>query len=197
MTASSRSFSFQVRVVIRLVPRSCMEGSQCRSIEIGMKMQQIFAGSIVGLLLAVSPLAVACELSCAFSSMGSDCHSAQKDSQSLASAGMNMDGMNMARTDMPETPGEMGQPSYSAISRAHAAHPSIGDMGPCEKQACDSRSAISEKSSRLGDWNFQLLFAAAGAPRADAAPALFCVARDEITRQFSVDGSSLHLNLRI
>jgi hypothetical protein len=162
-----------------------------------MMIRRTLASSIVGLLLAVSPLAAACELSCAFSSMKSDCHSAQSDSQVLSSAGMKTDGMSMAGMDMPEAPGEMGQPADSAISRAHAAHPSMGDMGPCEKQACDGGSAVTAKSSRFGDSHFQIVFVATRTPRADVTPILFRIARDEITPQFSAAGSPLHLNLRI
>ena len=52
-----------------------------RKIETGMMIRRIFAGSIVALLLSVSSLAAACDLSCAFASMNSDCHSQQAESK--------------------------------------------------------------------------------------------------------------------
>lgn len=163
-----------------------------------MVIRRTFATSIVALLLAVSPLAVACDLSCAFSSMESDCHSPQLDSRDLPSVGTNTDGMNMAGMDMPETPSELSESGDSTVSPAHVAHPSIGDMGPCEKQACDGGSAVFAKSFRLGDLHSQLHFVATRADGAEAALGLFRVARDEITApQLSAGGSPLPLNLRI
>lgn len=170
----------------------------CRTIELRMMIRRVFATSIVALLLAISPLAVACDLSCAFSSMKSDCHSAQTDSRDLASVGTSMDGMNMAGMDMPETRSELNESEDSAVSPAHVAHPSIGDMGPCEKQACDGGSAVFAKSFRLGDLHSQLHFVAARTRHAKAELALFRAARDEITApQLSAGGSLLSLNLRI
>lgn len=160
----------------------------------GMTIRRIFASSIAALLLLVTPLAVACDLSCAFSFTDSDCHAAQVNS---ASSGTNVNGMSMPGMDMPEAPAQMGQPADSSFAGAHAAHASIGDMGPCERQACASRSAVSVRNSRSGDSRFQVLLATTGTHGAEAAPALFRVARDEITSRTSGHRSALRLNLRI
>lgn len=162
-----------------------------------MLTQRIFVIATVGLLLAFSPLAMACDISCAFASTGSDCNSAQVNSHAVASSGMDM---NMSGMGMPETPNalsHLSQAAESSTSRAHTAHPSIGDMGPCEKQACDGGSAVFAESFRSGDSHSQLHFVAARTHRADAAPALFRVARDEITTQSIAGSSLLPLNLRI
>lgn len=175
--------------------RGCNEDI-CSRIIGGMTIRRIFASSIAAVLLLVTPLAVACDLSCAFSFMESDCHATQTRSGVTASAGMSMDGMEMSGMDMPETPSQMAQSPDSVVSPGHAAHPSIGDMGPCEKQACDS-SAVATKSSRSGDSHFQVLLVATRTHGAEVAPVLFRSARDEVTTRFSYSGPSLRLNLRI
>jgi hypothetical protein len=178
--------------------RACNEDIR-RRIKEGMVIRRIFASSIVVLLLLVTPLAVACDLSCAFSSLVSDCHAAQTAVQTPASGEMNMDGMDMAGMDMPKTPGEMGRPAGPVVSRTHEVHPSIGDMGPCEKQACDGSSAVSAnaKKSSFRDLHVPVVLVAAETHPADAAPALFRIARDEITQQSSAGAGPLHLNLRV
>ena len=88
-----------------------------------MMIRRIFAGSIVALLLSVSSLAAACDLSCAFASMNSDCHSQQTESQDSASGGMNMDGMAMAGMTMPEMASSEGQQAVPAISRVKSESP--------------------------------------------------------------------------
>jgi len=162
-------------------------------------IRRIFASSIVALLLLVTPLAVACDLACAFSSLVSDCHAAQTAVQTPASGEMDMDRMNMAGMDMPRTPGEMRRPADSAVSRTHEVHPSIGDMGPCEKQACAGSPVTSAnvKKSGLGNLQVPVALVAAETHPADAASALFRIPRDEITQQSGTGGSHLHLNLRI
>src|ERR1700733_7624074 len=102
-----------------------------------MKMKRILAGSIVALLASVSTLAAACDLSCAFGSMNSDCHSSQVQNLDSDSGGMKMDGMAIAGMTMPEMPGVAGQQISSTTERARTGHPSIGDMGPCERHSCD------------------------------------------------------------
>jgi hypothetical protein len=160
-----------------------------------MWIRRIFAGSIVALLLSVSTLAAACDLSCAFHSMNSDCHLEQ--TQTSASDGMKMDGMAMAGMTMPETAGGAEQQAVSVISRANMAHPSIGEMGPCERQTCDSGSAVSAKSSRFIDSQLHSMVAVAETPRPDFALALFRDARDAIALHRMHDGIPLHLNLRV
>jgi hypothetical protein len=157
-----------------------------------MMIKRIFAGSIVTVLLSVSPLAAACDLSCAFASMNSDCHSEQTERQGSASGDMKMDGMTMPGMAHSEDPR-----ADSAISQANAAHPSIGEMGPCEKQACDNNSAISAKTNRSFDSHFDSIQALTESLRDGDALTLFHGARDDIARYRPGDAGPLHLTLRI
>lgn len=162
-----------------------------------MMIRRIFAGSIVALLLSVTSLAAACDVSCAFASMSSDCHAKQTGSQDSAPGGMTMDGMAMAGMTMPEMATGEVQQGVSAISRSKASHPSIGEMGPCERQACDSGSAVFAKTTRSGDSHFHSILGVAETPCADGPLTLFRDARDDIAMPHVRDGSPLHLSLRI
>src|SRR6266851_236893 len=129
-----------------------------------MMIRRIFVGSIVTLLLSVSSLAAACDVSCAFASMNSDCHLDQSESQDSTPGGMKMDGMAM-----PEMASGEGQQTNFAAPRANIAHPSIGEMGPCEKQACDDSSAVSAKTSNSIDSHFHSILVVTETPRVDGA----------------------------
>jgi hypothetical protein len=169
----------------------------CRRIEAGVLIKRIFAGSMVALLLSVASLTAACDLSCAFASMDSDCHSARTGSQDSAVGGMKMDGMGMAGMTMPEMAGDEGQQAVTAAAPSNVAHPSIGEMGPCEKQTCDNGSAVSAKTTRSVDSHSHSLLAVAGTSRADDALTIFHGARDDVASFRVRDGSPLHISLRI
>jgi hypothetical protein len=156
-----------------------------------MMIRRTFAGSIVALLLSVSPLAAACDLSCAFAAMKSDCHSQQTESQDLAS------GMAMAGMTMPEMAQSENQLPVTALSQTKSIHPSIGEMGPCERQACDSNSAVSAKTTRSVDSHFHFIPAVTETSRASDGISLFHGARDSIATFHVRDGSPLHLSLRV
>lgn len=162
-----------------------------------MMRRRIFAGSIAALLLSVTSLAAACDVSCAFASMSSDCHAQQTESQDVAPGGMTMAGMAMAGMTMPEMASGEDQPAVPAISRSKASHPSIGEMGPCERQTCDNGSAIFAKTTRSGDSQFHSLLAVAETPRADDALTLIRDARYDIATYHDHYGNPLHLSLRI
>lgn len=162
-----------------------------------MMIRRMFAGSIVALLLSVSSFAAACDVSCAFASMSSDCHSQQAESQDLAPGGMKMDGLSMAGMTMPGMDNGEDQRAVPAISRLKASHPSIGEMGPCEKRACDSGFAVFAKTTRSGDSHFYSILTIAETPRADGPLTLLRGARDDIATYQVRDGSPLHLRLRI
>jgi len=154
-------------------------------------------GSIVALLLSVTSLAAACDVSCAFVSMSSDCHAKQTESQDSAPGGMKMDGMAMAGMTMPEMASGEGQQDVPAISQSKASHPSIGEMGPCERQACDNGPAVFAKTTRSGDSQFHSMLAVAETPRAVGAITLFHDARDDLATHQVRDAIPLPLSLRI
>jgi hypothetical protein len=162
-----------------------------------MMIKRIFVGSIVTLLLSVSSLAAACDLSCAFPSMSADCHSEQTEPQDSLSGGMKTDGMAMAGMTMPEMGSGASQQTVSAISRTNSNHPSIGEMGPCERQTCDSDTPVSARMTRSIDSQFHSILANTETPRANCAPTLFHDARDDIAQYRPGDRSPLHLSLRI
>jgi hypothetical protein len=160
-------------------------------------IRRIFAGSIGALLLSVTSLAAACDVSCAFASMSSDCHAVQAESQDSAPGGVTMDGMAMAGMTMPEMANSEGQQAVPAISRLKASHASIGEMGPCEKQSCDNGSAIFAKTTRSGDSHFHFSLASNETPHAGGGLTLIPDARDDLATYQVRDGSPLPLSLRI
>ncbi len=162
-----------------------------------MRMRHIVAGLIVALLLSASSLSAACDLSCAFASLNSDCHSRQMKTTPSASNEMKMGGMDMAGMAMPEIAGDSGRQTVSADSPARGAHPSIGEMGPCEKQSCDGSSAVLSVTVRNFDSHFHFTFAVTEIPLAHAALELFHGARDGIEVLRVHDTSPQSLSLRI
>jgi hypothetical protein len=163
----------------------------------GMMIRRIFAGSIIALLLSVTSLAAACDVSCAFASMSSDCHAKRIESQDSAPGDMKMDGMAMGGMTMPAIASSGDQPAVSTPAHPKASHPSIGEMGPCERQACDNGSAIFAKTTRSGDLHLHSILAGTETPRAEGALKLFHDARDNIAHYRPSDGSPLQLSLRI
>jgi hypothetical protein len=162
-----------------------------------MMIWRIFSGSMVALLLFVPSLAAACDVSCAFASMNSDCHSQQVETQDPASGGMGMDGMAMDGMAMPEMEQNQGQQTDSAISSVKAIHPSIGEMGPCEKQSCDGDSAISAKAYSSFAPGHNLIGGIIEFPHADGAPPLFCTAQEDIAARAFQNEGPLRITLRI
>jgi hypothetical protein len=162
-----------------------------------MKITRIVAGSVVALLLAVTSVAAACDLSCAFALGDSDCHSGESASQSSTDLRMAMDGMDMAGMAMPGMAYADEQASKPEVSPARAGHPSIGDMGPCERQSCDKSSFVSVKASRAGVAPLHSILVFAEIAFAGAAPELIRGARDDVAFNRPLGESPLLLSLRI
>src|SRR5882672_8399980 len=119
-----------------------------------MMIRRIFVGSIAMMLLLASSLAAACDLSCGFVSMKSDCHAQQPEPQDSLSGGMNMNGMSMngmrmAGMTMPEMSGgdSVNQQMVSASSRTMPFHAAVVDMGTCERQSCDQAPVLAAKAN--------------------------------------------------
>jgi len=162
-----------------------------------MKIRRIFAGTIVALLLSVSSLAAACDLSCAFASMNSDCHAQRAETQDAESGGMQMDGMAMDGMTMSGMAHNPEQKSASAISAVMPNHPSIGEMGPCEKQSCDGDTAVSAKASHSLPTQHNLILTIVENPRVVSVAPFIRDARDDIARRAFQDGCPLRISLRI
>jgi len=163
-----------------------------------MKVKRMIAGSIAALLLAVTSMAAACDLSCAFAMASSDCHASESTTASAGSsdamARMDMGGMDMSGMAMPGVSDSATSPS---ISSAKAAHPSIGDMGPCERQSCDKGSFVFAKAGRSGTGRINSILPAAKNVSAGAAPRIFYGARDDGAHFPSFKASPLSTILRI
>jgi hypothetical protein len=175
----------------------CNAETLWRSIAIGMRIKRIFAGSIVALLLSVSPLAAACDLSCAFARADSDCHRQKLETEDPASGGMKMDGMTMVGMSMPDTDATADPLASFTSSRENANHPSIGEMGPCERQNCDSGSAVFARSSRSVASGRHLFLAVTGKFRVREMQIPFHDARDDVATYPMRGGNLLPLTLRI
>ncbi len=160
-------------------------------------IKSLFASSMVALLLSVSALAAACDINCSFASMNSDCHSQQTILQDSPSSTMNMSGMNMAGMTLPKTANGGDPQSVSPMAEKASGHPTIGEMGPCEEQACDTSSAISTRTSRCEAPQFHCVPAFIGTPRVTGASPHFHDAREDVAFSFFPDMSPLNHTLRI
>jgi hypothetical protein len=162
-----------------------------------MKMRRILAGSIATLLLAMSALAASCDLSCAFSRADADCHARDAKLQQLPDSGRAMDGMDMAGMSMPEMAAREGQPATCEISRSRAPHPSIGDMGPCERQSCGQITLVSANAIRSQAPRLRAIAVIAPPPSAIVTARRIHNARDDVASDRPPNESSPPMNLRI
>ena len=162
-----------------------------------MTTRRICAGVIAVLMFSVSSMAAACDLSCTFARSQSDCHAQGANHPSSADASLRMDGMAMDGMAMPEMAGGEGQIAVSARAERMPGHPSITEMGPCERQSCDTASAVSARSVRTAAVDFHLILALVEAPLAARASPVFHDARDDLATTLPRDGSPLLVSLRI
>ena len=159
-----------------------------------MMIRRIFAGSIVALLLSVSSLAAACDLSCAFARANSDCHSREMKAQRSAPADMTMAGMTM-----PKMSGDysMNQQMVSAPPRTMPLHAAVVDMGTCERQSCDQAPVLGVKANHPTAAKSDAVFAHNGFPRIAGPQTAFHDARDGLARLGPIVHAPLIVSLRI
>jgi hypothetical protein len=163
-----------------------------------MNMKRAVAGTVVALLLAVTSMAAACDLSCAFGLADSDCHASGEQSQSSMASAIDMGGMSMtAGMTMSGMTDGQSQPSTPAISRAQSAHPSIGDMWPCERQSCDKGSFVFARGGRANSRATFSILRLGHSAAEGAALRAFHGARDEVATPPSFQASPLKSVLRI
>jgi hypothetical protein len=108
-----------------------------------------------------------------------------------------MDGMAMAGMTMPEMPGAEDPQTESVAAHANGGHPSMGEMGACEKQPCNNGFAISARTRRSLDPRLSSIVATTKFPAADLVAAPFHDARDDVARDRPRGASPLQLSLRI
>ena len=159
-----------------------------------MKIKCICAGSLVALLLFVSSLAAACDLSCGFALFRSDCHSPEMASADSGASDMTMAGMRMTeRADENSTDQQIG----SSRRRGMPAHAVLADMGACERQPCDQAQALDSKAKHSTTTQFDGMSLIARFSRIDNPEVVFHDARDGIAPISPVVRSPLTVSLRI
>jgi hypothetical protein len=164
---------------------------------VAVNIKRAVAGSIVMLLLAVTSMAAACDLSCAFGFADSDCHAgAEPAHDSMDMGGMNMD---MPRMSTPGADQLQASPVASEVSQTKGAHPSIGDLGPCERQSCDGSSFVATSAGRSNVARVSLVPAIVQNLAAAVAAQILHSPRDGISRPapYPYQGSPLPQILRI
>jgi hypothetical protein len=162
-----------------------------------MNTKKAVAGSIIALLLVVTSVAAACDVSCAFGLASADCHSGDAPSGSSMSAAMDMGGMDMSEMVMPGVnQGQIKAPN-AGISRTSAPHPSIGDMGPCERQSCDKASFVFVKGQRSESCSAPSISLRAAITITGISWQVFRDARDDVVPFSSFTANAPTLTLRI
>lgn len=161
-----------------------------------MNTKKAIAASIIALLLAVTSVGAACDVSCAFGLASADCHSGDAPAVSSISAAMDMGGMDMPGMAMPGTNQDQIKAPNAKILRTSAPHPSIGDMGPCERQSCDKASLVFVKGQRSELRSAPLVALRAAITITGISRQVFRDARDDVAPS-SLTANPLTLTLRI
>jgi hypothetical protein len=145
-----------------------------------MNVKRIIICALVALIFSAASVNVACDVSCSFAPLTSDCHSAKMENQSSNSSEMNMEGMDMPGMTMPQMGASESDQKVTANSRAMAAHSSIGVMGICEKQSCGGDTPALNIASRDFDSQFHIALTITGLPLVSKSSASSHDARDGI-----------------
>ena len=159
-------------------------------------MNRIFAGTLVALMLCVSSLGVACDLSCGFPTDGSNCHTQQAQTHDSALPNMKMG--DMAGTAMPEMD-DASSPHQEVISNsshAMAAHAALIDMNACERQSCNQEQTAAQ-SNRSAVRNFDTTSPVAGFFQLNNREAIFHATWDGVALHHFEIHSPLNISLRI
>jgi hypothetical protein len=156
-----------------------------------MRLSRIVAVPTMALLLSVSSLAAACDLSCEFVQFESDCHSTQMVHPSAA--------MTMAGMSMPEMNGgnPTGQQVFSSTPSSMPTHAAFVDMGSCKRQSCDQAQTLTSRVSHSTAAQFESIRTIAGFSNVNVIPPAFHEARDDTSLLDSVVHFPLSVALRI
>ena len=154
-----------------------------------MKIRRIFAGTLTALLLCVSSLAAACDLSCGFAPFRSDCHSPQ----------MTTDESQRHEMAMPETAGasSTNQPMVSSAPQSMPGHAVLTDMGACMRQSCDQAQALASKANHSTAGQFETVSTIAGFFQTENLRAAFHEARGGIAPLTPIVHVPLDVSLRL
>jgi hypothetical protein len=155
-----------------------------------LKIKRIFVSTLGLLLMCVSAILPACDLSCEFSAFESDCHSPR-----MAAADSDSSDMSMAGMTMPESAGDAAADQVAVSSSSHQmpAHAALLDMGACARQSCAQVPGLLSISIRSAATQFERISAVSGFSRMDLAQIAFRDAQDDI----STPDRALHLSLNV
>jgi hypothetical protein len=180
-------------------PDVLANGIERRRIESIVTLKRMLAGSIVILMLAVSSMAAACDLSCGFAEAQADCHSMRMKAGDSSVADMRTSDTEMGGMAMPPE-SSATLPDRVAISpalRTEMRHARIGEMGPCERQSCNEFAAYILKSACQDGSQSRIDPAIASLPLAAQLQTTFHDAGDGITTYSPGDRGPLLVALRI
>jgi hypothetical protein len=159
-----------------------------------VKIKRIFGGTVAALLMCVSSLSAACDLSCGFSLFRSDCHSPQ-----MAASESSPPDMTMAGMTMPESAGDSpaNQQVVSSAPQRMPAHAVLVEMGACTRQSCDRAQVLASRSNHSMATQFGIISTVAGFSDLDRPQIVFHNARDDISPLNPVVHRPLDVSLRI
>jgi len=174
-------------------------GIEWRRIDDIVNLKRMLAGLIIVLMLSVSSMAAACDLSCGFAKAQADCHSSRMKSQDSSAAGMEMSGTGMDGMTMPpESSASLPGPGATfSSSHMEMHHALMGEMGPCERESCDEYGAYISKLTRHDASQFRAALTVVSLPRMAQLQASFYDPRDGIATFSPGDRVPLRTTLRI
>jgi len=157
-------------------------------------MKRIFVGTVAQLLVCVSSLLPACDLSCGFSVFKSDCHSPQ-----IAPPESDHPEMAMAGMTMPESASDTpaNQPVVSPVRQQMPAHAALVDMGACTRQSCDQAPGLVSISIHSAATQFDRISAVTGFSGTSVPNIVFRDDRDDISPPDHALQLFLDVSLRI
>jgi hypothetical protein len=159
-----------------------------------VKIKRIFVGTAALLLMCVSSILPACDLSCGFSAFQSDCHSPR-----MADAESGTSDMTMAGMTMPESASDnpADQPVVSSGPQEAPAHAALVDMGACAHQSCAPAPGLLSISIHSAAAQFETISAATGFSGMELSKIVFHDARDDVSPPDRAIHLSLDVSLRI
>ena len=142
-----------------------------------LKIRRIFVGTLAAIVLCVSSMAAACDLSCGFSVFRSDCHSPRSATTQSDSLDMTMAGMTMPE---PAADRPAKQPMVSSAPQRVPAHAALVEMGACGRQSCDPAQVLSSGTNHWSALQFEKNLPSAAVSSPDLPYIVFRDARDDI-----------------
>jgi hypothetical protein len=144
---------------------------------------------LAALLLCVSSLAAACDLSCGFALFRSDCHSPQMAAEEFQRPEM----------AMPEMAGDSftNHLMVSPVPQSMPGHAVLAEMGACMRQSCDQAQTLTSKANHSTAGQFETVSTVSCFSHMESLRAAFHEARAGIAPLTPIVHSPLDVSLRI